>query len=44
MQKADFEFSEPFAYLKHHLSDFMKVSFYVSRVAENIIAFNKFVF
>jgi hypothetical protein len=35
VQKADFDFSGPLPYLKHHSSDFMKVAFFDSRFEEN---------
>jgi hypothetical protein len=38
VQKADFEFSGQFSYLKRHLSDFMKVTFFDSGDAENEFA------
>jgi hypothetical protein len=38
VQKADYEFAGPFAYLNRHLSDFTKVAFSDSQSAENEIA------
>jgi hypothetical protein len=34
VQKADYELSWPLAYLKHHLSDFVKVTFFDDQDAE----------
>jgi hypothetical protein len=38
VQKADYEFSGPFAYLKHHLSNFVQVAFFNAQDAENEVA------
>jgi hypothetical protein len=38
LQKEDYEFQVPFAYLKHHLSDFVQVSFFDAKDAENEFA------
>jgi hypothetical protein len=38
VQKADYEFSGPFAYLKHHLNNFVQVAFFLAQVAENELA------
>jgi hypothetical protein len=35
VQKADYVFSGPFAYLKHHLNDFTQVAFLDAQDAEN---------
>jgi hypothetical protein len=40
VQKTDYEFSWPFAYLKHHLSDFVKIAFFDIRDAENGFAWH----
>jgi hypothetical protein len=37
-QEADYEFSGPFAYLKLHLSEFVKVALFDAQKAENDIA------
>jgi hypothetical protein len=38
VQKADYEFSGPFAYLKHHIRNFVKVAFLDAQGAENDFA------
>jgi hypothetical protein len=35
VQKADYEFSGPFAYLKHHSRDFIEAAFFFTLEAEN---------
>jgi hypothetical protein len=35
VQKADYEFTGPFTYLKYHLSEFIQVALIVVQVAEN---------
>jgi hypothetical protein len=56
IQKADYEFSGPFAYIKHQINDFVQVDFFDALDAENeiegpfdtlkyrFIDFTKFVF
>jgi hypothetical protein len=38
VQNIDFEFSEPFACLKHHLSNIVLVAFFFAQYVENIFA------
>jgi hypothetical protein len=38
VQKADYEFSGPFAYFKYHLSEFVQVALFDAQVAENVFA------
>jgi hypothetical protein len=38
VQTEGYLFSGPFAFLKHHLSDFAQVAFFVSQDAENDFA------
>jgi hypothetical protein len=38
VQKEDYEFQGPFAYLKLHLSDFVQVAFFDAQDAENDFA------
>jgi hypothetical protein len=40
VQKTDYDFSGPFAYLKRHLSYFVKIAFFDARVAENDFAWH----
>jgi hypothetical protein len=38
VQKADYDFQGPFAYLKHHLSDVVQVAFFDAQDGENDLA------
>jgi hypothetical protein len=38
VREADYEFSGPFTYLKHQLSDFAKVAFFDAQEAQNKFA------
>jgi hypothetical protein len=35
VRKADYDFSGPFAYLKHHICDFVKIAFFNAQNEEN---------